>query len=101
LVVDRDVAKRGGRKKFGRIKYAWSIVSIGDPEDGRLIASQLHLMRLESLSCDMDLDQIDRRPIDRRDKRLIPLARGVRRAAFCATTLPTAPVPAARGHSLS
>jgi hypothetical protein len=35
-----------------------SIVSIGDPEDGRLIASQLHLMRLESLSGDVDLDQM-------------------------------------------
>ena len=73
LVVEHDATKRCRRGKFGRIKYAWSIVSIGDPEDGRLIAPQLHLLRFESLPGDVDLDQIGRRPIDGRDKRWIPL----------------------------
>jgi hypothetical protein len=99
-VVNRDVAKCGGGKKFWRIKYTESIIVIGDPEDGRLIAPQLRLMRLESLPGDVDLCQIDRRPIDRRDKRWSPLASWSRRKAATRSRLPTASVPAASGHSL-
>ena len=70
-VVNREVAKCCGGKKFGHIKYTGSIVVIGDPEDSRLIAPQLHLMWLESLPGDVNLEQIGRRPIGRRDKRWI------------------------------
>lgn len=71
LLHDQDY----GRKKLGRIEYTRSIVGIGDPEDGGLTAPQLHLMRLESLSGDADLDWSGCRPIDRLDNRLILLAR--------------------------
>jgi hypothetical protein len=74
LVVERDAAKCGGGGNLGCIKHPWSIVGVGDSDDGRLIVLQLYLARLESLLGDEDLGQTGRRPIDSRDKRWIALA---------------------------
>jgi hypothetical protein len=60
-VVNRDVAKCGGGKKFWRIKYTELIIVIGDPEDSRLIASSIwcgsNLSRVMWISARSTVDQ--------------------------------------------